>query len=1091
MSDLPTQPDAGPDRASILGEAYKRGLLPPEQRGVYEEGLRRGLIKPQGGPQSAPAAPAAQSFDTALSPAEEAAFTGWKQQYAPRDSGADYDLRGAFKAGLVPDAATGHWPDTYKKPNHPTFSDQSMYAVGPNAAKAGRWEGDRFIPPAAAPQVPDIANPLGAMGSAITRAPEALRSAQSGFAAKLKTRQEDERLKQGYEPGVDYDTGTGFIDAIRMKSQSNPAQQWDFLAEKYGPDKVHQDKRGQFYVETEDGKRLSPEGTGFIKNFLAGIYANAPQAAAMTAGGMLGSAAGPAGAVAGAGLGSMAERAASDFIAKLRGRDLHQTTGQQLSDIAGAGVEGAAAEAGGRLVTQLPAAAGQLFRNRIADVTPERLSLGRSVAEAGGTPPIRSLTPGLTSPAQKQEISARLGADWLENRNQQAVHGRLQEIVNSGMSPDAQRAAIGQILDPTAAVATRETGEPIVAAVQQHAAQLGGEVENLARDADRQLTQQLGRLNAQARRAPPGDLGEDVAAGIGQARTDFSTAMQKVYSRVDQLAGGQPSVPTRLMKREAESILQSLPKDAQGNPIFGDPRVLQTLNRIKGAPAKWTLSDAQAARSALGEFANFTDMTPGVAKRQFDNLRQAVDGGISQAEADPAMAPAVKLLRSADTAYAQGIQKFEDTQINRMVSQARTGIVPDPGKVADLVLVPGEKSRAATIKGMVGDRVWRRVAAADWQNIMATAADRQTGEVSARRLAAALAARDRGGLLELTYGPGIARDMRLYSQRLDARGGTIPASNLNPDNFSRTMRALESAQAEQDAFLKTNYLSALADPKTPRADSAVSFILKPGEETRLIRAQEFFGENSPQMQAIRDQAQKELLHSAIIPTQTGAGTTVAGKGIEKALAQFTPKQQEILFPGGLAEDMKRLAKEINFMFPVDPSDMAGSLIAGNVKNRPLLGSMAGAGVGAAAGAGLGGALGFLGGPGGMVAGAIPGAAIGGTAGLLAGGRLLKTAYYEGMGWIYSQPRVVRALSEGLRPGPGQAVTREAIRGIFRAAAAGELQEAPPSGEGMSLQQPGPQITPPRQPRALPAQPRAAAPPPPDYIEPPRTSVGGP
>lgn len=83
------------------------------------------------------------SFDTKLSSDEEQQFQQWKAQYAPRDSGADYDLRGAFKAGLQPDPQTGHWPDTFKKPNHPTFSDQSQYAAYGNP---GRWEGEKYIP---------------------------------------------------------------------------------------------------------------------------------------------------------------------------------------------------------------------------------------------------------------------------------------------------------------------------------------------------------------------------------------------------------------------------------------------------------------------------------------------------------------------------------------------------------------------------------------------------------------------------------------------------------------------------------------------------------------------------------------------------------------------------------------------------------------------------------------------------------------------------------------------------------------------------------------------------------------------------------
>lgn len=82
--------------------------------------------------------------ETFLTPEEEQKFKSWKQQYAPHDSGADYDLRGAFKAGLTP-GADGHWPDTYKKPNHPTFSDQSIYS-SLSGTKPGSWRDDTFIP---------------------------------------------------------------------------------------------------------------------------------------------------------------------------------------------------------------------------------------------------------------------------------------------------------------------------------------------------------------------------------------------------------------------------------------------------------------------------------------------------------------------------------------------------------------------------------------------------------------------------------------------------------------------------------------------------------------------------------------------------------------------------------------------------------------------------------------------------------------------------------------------------------------------------------------------------------------------------------
>ena len=89
----------------------------------------------------------ADDYDTKLEPDDEKSFQRWKSRMAPKDSGADYDLRGAYKSGAA-QAKNGHWPDTFKKPNHPTFSDQSQYAVGEDRDRAGHWDGDNFIPPA-------------------------------------------------------------------------------------------------------------------------------------------------------------------------------------------------------------------------------------------------------------------------------------------------------------------------------------------------------------------------------------------------------------------------------------------------------------------------------------------------------------------------------------------------------------------------------------------------------------------------------------------------------------------------------------------------------------------------------------------------------------------------------------------------------------------------------------------------------------------------------------------------------------------------------------------------------------------------------
>lgn len=85
-------------------------------------------------------------YNTSLSPADEAAF----QTLISKDKKLagdlyDYDVRGWWKAGGSK-ASNGHGPDTFKKPNHPTFSDQSIYSGGMN--QGGSWVGDDYAPSA-------------------------------------------------------------------------------------------------------------------------------------------------------------------------------------------------------------------------------------------------------------------------------------------------------------------------------------------------------------------------------------------------------------------------------------------------------------------------------------------------------------------------------------------------------------------------------------------------------------------------------------------------------------------------------------------------------------------------------------------------------------------------------------------------------------------------------------------------------------------------------------------------------------------------------------------------------------------------------
>lgn len=84
-------------------------------------------------------------YNTSLTPEEAAQFGAWvidESKRQGRNVGLDmydYDLQGLWREGGGFGGENGHAGDTYKKPNHPTFSDQSKYN-GVDGFVGGTWD---------------------------------------------------------------------------------------------------------------------------------------------------------------------------------------------------------------------------------------------------------------------------------------------------------------------------------------------------------------------------------------------------------------------------------------------------------------------------------------------------------------------------------------------------------------------------------------------------------------------------------------------------------------------------------------------------------------------------------------------------------------------------------------------------------------------------------------------------------------------------------------------------------------------------------------------------------------------------------------
>jgi hypothetical protein len=86
---------------------------------------------------------------------EQKAFEEWltnnnvREPFHPEQH---YDYVSAFRNGIGRDGKSEHFPDTYKLPQHPTFSIESQYYRP--GMKAGYWTGEKYTPINSLSQLP-------------------------------------------------------------------------------------------------------------------------------------------------------------------------------------------------------------------------------------------------------------------------------------------------------------------------------------------------------------------------------------------------------------------------------------------------------------------------------------------------------------------------------------------------------------------------------------------------------------------------------------------------------------------------------------------------------------------------------------------------------------------------------------------------------------------------------------------------------------------------------------------------------------------------------------------------------------------------
>ena len=136
-----------PALAKYFAENQKDAPIFKDDLGVLshiEEGFRSWKAHYNDAPKKEFAGPENMTgrYNTQLTDEEEKQYQAWAKENGRERDVFDYDLRGAWKemqSGTMSEDARGHLGDKYKKPNHPTFSDQSIYN-GVDGYVGGKWE---------------------------------------------------------------------------------------------------------------------------------------------------------------------------------------------------------------------------------------------------------------------------------------------------------------------------------------------------------------------------------------------------------------------------------------------------------------------------------------------------------------------------------------------------------------------------------------------------------------------------------------------------------------------------------------------------------------------------------------------------------------------------------------------------------------------------------------------------------------------------------------------------------------------------------------------------------------------------------------
>jgi hypothetical protein len=515
-----------------------------------------------------------------------------------------------------------------------------------------------------------------------------------------------------------------------------------------------------------------------------------------------------------------------------------------------------------------------------------------------------------------------------------------------------------------------------------------------------------------------GDLWGAVGNKLVAVRKAVGERANIMYDAADQAAGGHlPNIEG--LPHQAEQFLEQLPPDFQNRY----PAIVKNLRDLAGVmdpktgewikePVNPTFGQLHNMRSQMRSNINYSDLTPDIREGTYKFFAGKVDSILHDVNAVPELQEASKLLREADQFYAENIKLFNANQVKAVMRGLEAGEPADPQNLYNVVVKSGQTELTEKIKEKVGPNLWAGVKAADMTAMLDASKTLQPDVIDGRAFARQVLDRVRSNTLEVVHGKEASAKLIEQAQRIEMLEGRLPIPVRPGDTVTQVIARARQAEELAKAEAKRDPLATLGkemrkveiegkreasklaaerrkDPlgflynPTTGASEAVDKIL--GSEDLILATAARFGEKSPEFEMLRQVWAQRLLTGGMRP------------GAE--LAKVSPEVQQIMFPGVTLEQMRVLAKEMDFLLDTRSGSRgtAQGMAAMSKVEHPW-------------GTGLGGKV--LG----TAAKAVPGSS--------AVARSALGTYYATVRKIMTSPALLRWLEKGLS---GSQADREAVR----------------------------------------------------------------